>query len=742
MTQRTDPFKGPGEARALGRSVDWAATSLGAVDTWSGTLLDTVRTCLESPFPISLWCGPELVLIYNEAYRDVLGAKHPAAFGGPGPRVWEEIWDHIAPFFDQIRAGGPAIYQQDAPFLVRRADTDDGAAADGEPNAWFTFSLSPVRNRDGEIVAFLNIVSESTARVLAERASEAARAHAERAEGRLLEVFAQAPAFLAVLRGPTHVFEYVNPAYYQLVGHRELLGRSVVDALPEIRGQGFEELLDRVLETGEPFIGREVAVMISRTPESEPEQRYIDLVYYPITGADGTRSGVVAHGSDVTDHVLDRQEAQRARAAAEHADRAKSQFLATMSHEIRTPINAVMGYADLLDAGVSGDLAPDQQRYVDAIRASSNHLFGLISDVLDLAKIEAGELAVEVGEIPVRPAIAWAIQIVESQAESRGLTLGQAWECDDGVRVLGDGDRVRQILLNLLANALKFTEAGGTITVRCRTDEAAPPEAALPEMGPWVVIDVEDTGRGISADKLASVFDPFIQAESGHTRRASGTGLGLTISRRLARLMGGELTARSESGTGSCFSLWLPPAVQARAPIRVAVDQGPRTWPPEPHELPGLAPAGQTLLDAIDRVEQEWLDRLKADRRIRAAERVNRAQLADQTAPLVAAMATTLSVLEDGGGDPVLLDDAQAIQTLIARRHGHQRRRLGWGRGEVQREYQLLAEVLDAMLRREAPKRTAANLQTALAVVKRLVARAASDSLAVYDGDGDGGAPD
>jgi len=740
MTQRTDPFEGEGEARALGRAMDWSATALGPVDTWPGTLLDTVRTALESPFPIALWCGSELVLIYNDAYRAVLGAKHPAGFGRPGARVWDEIWPHIAPFFEQIRMGGPAVYQQDAPFMVRRSGTHDGlpsdaSLSDGSPNAWFTFSLSPVRDRRRDIVAFLNIVSESTARVLAERASDAARAEAERAEARLREVFAQAPAFLAVLRGPTHVFEYVNTAYYQLVGHRELVGRSVVDALPEIQGQGFEELLNSVLETGEPFVGREVAVMISRTPHSEPEQRYVDLVYYPITEADGTRSGVVAHGSDVTEHVIDRQEAQRARAEAEHANRAKSQFLATMSHEIRTPINAVMGYADLLDAGVSGTLAPEQQRYVDGIRASSKHLLGLISDVLDIAKIEAGELTVDVDEIPVRPALAWAMQIVQSQAESRGLNLVQTWECDDQVQALGDGDRVRQILLNLLSNALKFTEPGGTITVRCRLGETAPPEAALPEMGPWVVIEVEDTGRGISSEQIARIFNPFVQAESGHTRRASGTGLGLTISRRLARLMGGELTARSESGSGSCFSLWLPPAEQERTPLDAVADAASRTWPPEPHELPGLAPAGQTLLDAVERVEAEWIDRLHADGKLRVVERVNRAQLADQTAPLVAAMANTLSVLEEGGGDPGLLDDAQTIMAMIARRHGYQRRRLGWGRGELQREYQLLGEVLDATLRREAPKRTAANLHTALGVVQRLVTRAASDSLAVYDGD-------
>ena len=192
--------------------------------------------------------------------------------------------------FDQIKAGGPPIYADDAPFLVRR---ESDARDPREPNAWFTFALSPVRDDNGDIVAFMNIVSETTSRILAERSLETALRQAERAEARLREVFAQAPAFLAVLRGEDHVFEYVNTAYYQLVGHRELVGKPVWEALPEVRGQGFEDLLNTVIRTGEPFIGREIKVTVARTPDSDPEERYVDLVYYPITDEDGRRTELV-----------------------------------------------------------------------------------------------------------------------------------------------------------------------------------------------------------------------------------------------------------------------------------------------------------------------------------------------------------------------------------------------------------------------------------------------------------------
>jgi PAS domain S-box-containing protein len=731
MRGPADPFEGGGEVRRLARSLDWSATPLGAVESWSPTLRGVVRTCLESPFPINLWCGPEKVLIYNDAYRHVLGAKHPAALGSPGREVWGEIWDEIAPMFERIAAGGPPVFEEDAPFRVRRAG--DSREDVREPNAWFTFSLSGVWNEAGDLVAYLNIVSETTRRLEAERTRRAALERAERAEARLLDVFSQAPAFLAVLRGRDHVFEYVNEAYYQLVGHRELLGRPVFEALPEVRGQGFDRLLDRVLTTGEPFVGREVPARLVRTPGGEPEEVFLDLVYYPISDADGTRSGVVAHGSDVTEHVRSRREAQRARAAAEQASMAKSQFLATMSHEIRTPINAVMGYTDLLSASVAGPLTDLQRQYLEGIQASSRHLVGVVSGILDLAKIEAGELVVDVREMEAGPVVRRALEIMRPQAERGGLTLTDVWECDPGMGLLADEERVRQILLNLLSNAAKFTDPGGAITVRCAEAESATADAMLPERGPWVVISVEDTGRGIEADHLDRVFDPFIQLEAGHTRTVGGTGLGLTISRRLARLMGGELTATSRPGEGSSFSLWLTPAEQEA--ISVPPPAPVRAWPPDPDRVSGLGAAGRALLGSLTTIEDAWVDRLYDDPTLRAPERMTRAQAADQTAELVAAVAKTLYVLEEGGGDPLLLDDAESILDIVAQHHGRQRRRLGWARGELELEYRLLGEVLDATLREEAPKRTAANLEVALGAVRHLITRATAISLAVYDGD-------
>src|SRR5436305_1200956 len=309
------PFVGDSEMATRCRAVDWSTTPLGPVESWPRVLIIAVQMALESPFPINLWCGPDLLLIYNDGYRSVLGAKHPDALARCGRDVWREIWSEIEPMFESIRRGGPPVYAEDAHFSMERT----GAAPD---DAWFTFSLSPIRDDNGDVIAFLNIASETTNRVLADRALEQARNAAELAENRLREVFAQAPAFLAVLQGENHVFEFVNDAYLNVVGHRDIVGKPVLEALPEVKDQGFVEILNRVLQTGEPFIGREIPVILQRSEGRPAEHVYVDFVYQPLTDSHGRRIGVVAHGSDVTRGVMARREMAR---LLEESERARAE---------------------------------------------------------------------------------------------------------------------------------------------------------------------------------------------------------------------------------------------------------------------------------------------------------------------------------------------------------------------------------------------------------------------------------
>jgi PAS domain S-box-containing protein len=229
---------------------------------------------------------------------------------------------------------------------------------------------------------------------------------------------------------------------------------------------------------------------------------------------------------------------------AQEANRAKADFLAVMSHELRTPLNAIMGYSDLLDAEISGDLTDRQRRQIDRIRASARHLLQLIEEILSFARIESG------GE-EVRPALAEAQDIAQEAAaviEPMATSKGLAFHIDapaDPITLETDPGKARQILVNLLSNAVKFTERG-TVTLRVRVE------------GERVVFDVTDTGIGIPGDQMGRIFDPFWQVERPNTRRAGGTGLGLSVSRRYVRLLHGELKVDSEPGRGTTFSVVLP----------------------------------------------------------------------------------------------------------------------------------------------------------------------------------------
>ena len=256
------------------------------------------------------------------------------------------------------------------------------------------------------------------------------------------------------------------------------------------------------------------------------------------------------------DQLLAREREARAEAIA--ADKAKSDFLAMMSHEMRTPLNAIIGYAELLDMGIAGQLSPSQQQYVHRMDVSGRHLLSLINGLLDLAKIEADQLTVEVGTARCGAAIRHALALVEPQARARGLQVVSECAAADTMIYRGDRDRVHQILINLLSNAVQFTASGGRIMITCVQQERPSAGPGHPSGGLWARIAIHDTGIGIPPEHLDAIFDPFVQIQTGYTRTHGGIGLGLAISRRLARLMGGDITVESALGIGSAFLLWLP----------------------------------------------------------------------------------------------------------------------------------------------------------------------------------------
>lgn len=239
-----------------------------------------------------------------------------------------------------------------------------------------------------------------------------------------------------------------------------------------------------------------------------------------------------------------REEAEEAKRIAEQANRAKSDFLAVMSHELRTPLNAIGGYAELMELGIHGAVTDGQRELLDRMQRSQRHLLGLINQVLNYARIDSGNARYDISDVPLDEVLRPADAMVLPQLRAKGLRYVYSG-CDAHVNVRADRDKLQQIVLNLLANAVKFTERGGEIRLECELRDET------------VLVHVRDTGIGIPGDKLSAIFDPFVQVDPNYTRTRDGVGLGLAISRDLARGMGADLTVESVPGTGSTFTLTL-----------------------------------------------------------------------------------------------------------------------------------------------------------------------------------------
>ncbi len=275
---------------------------------------------------------------------------------------------------------------------------------------------------------------------------------------------------------------------------------------------------------------------------------------------------------DITESRQQREELARARDAAEAASRSKTEFLANMSHEIRTPMTAILGYADLLrDEGEVGRSSALRLEIIETISRAGQHLMSILDDILDLSKIEANKVATENIETPLAQLLVDVKSLVQQRAVEKGVTVNLRLEPALPERVLSDPTRLRQILINLSGNAVKFTESG-SVTIAARAEDR--------DGQSRLIIDVEDTGRGLTPPEAERLFNAFAQADGTMTRKFGGTGLGLTISRRLARLMGGDLSlAWSEPGRGSCFRLDLPlePVPGAGDPRRLEGERRPPT---------------------------------------------------------------------------------------------------------------------------------------------------------------------
>jgi signal transduction histidine kinase len=411
---------GGGAMAELVRGFDWSATELGPIESWPSCLTTMVGVMLHSRQPMFLWWGPELVQLYNDAYVPSFGVgKHPRALGQRGRDCWQEIWHIIGPQIDDVRERGKACWFEDALVPIHR----NGALED----VYWTYGYSPVFDESSRIAGVLVVCTETTARVQATAAKEAARAR--------------------------------------------------------------------------------VAALAAELQTSERELRIL---------------------------------AEK----AEHASRAKDEFLTTASHELRTPLSAILGWARLLRGG---KLEPSAyHRGLETIERNAQIQVRLIEDILDGSRIITGKLRLEIRKLDLAELVRAALDAVRPAAEAKGIALTSDLDADAAL-LAGDAERLQQVVWNLCNNAIKFTPKGGAVAV------------CLRRIGGDVELEVSDTGQGIKPDFLPHVFERFRQAEGSTTRRYGGLGLGLALVRHLVEAHGGSVSAESAGfGQGATFVVRLP----------------------------------------------------------------------------------------------------------------------------------------------------------------------------------------
>jgi PAS domain S-box-containing protein len=326
-------------------------------------------------------------------------------------------------------------------------------------------------------------------------------------------------------------------------------------------------------------------------------QRVVVVSSCPIAGPQGQTIGAVAAWHDVTDLRRSQEELLAAKNAADAANHAKSEFLANMSHEIRTPMTAILGYTDLLDNPAQS--SRQRAEHIHVIRRNGQHLMQLLSDILDLSKIEAGEMTVEKVSVDPGQLLDEVHQLMRPRALAKGIDLSTERTGDLPATVFTDPTRLRQILLNLVGNAIKFTERG-EVKIRFSRDSSAE--------HPRLRFDVSDTGIGIAADQQLNLFRPFRQADGSTTRRFGGTGLGLAICRQLALLLGGELTLFSQPGAGTTFTLLLPGTLNQDSPNDATTVSESKSFPAK--QLPESIRLTGRILVAEDGIDNQRLVRL------------------------------------------------------------------------------------------------------------------------------------
>lgn len=564
------------------RDYDWSVSPLGIPQKWPESLRTAVSIMLNSGHPMFMTWGPEQIFLFNDAYRPVLGAKVTWAMGEQFEKVWADIWHILSPAAERALAGEATWFENQKLVMQRHGYAEE---------TYFNYSYSPVRDETGAVAGMFCACTETTETVFAtRRLRETERAlrdaneslHRERevvkaANHRLMaeteflrQLFAQAPGFITVMRGPEHVFELANAAFQQLIGHRDIYQKSARNVLPDLEGQGFFELLDQVFQTGEAFVGQQRPVQLQRLPGGPSEERFVDFVYQPFFDMQGHVQGVFCQGSDVTERVqaeqalrqltesleeqikLRTQELQQAEEALRQAQKmeAVGRLTGGIAHDFNNLLLGIKGSLGLIEKRIASNRIQDISRFIALAMSSTDRAAALTHRLLAFSRRQ-----------PLAPKAIGINRLVASMEDLLRRTLGEniALElklCPKLHPILCDPNQLESAILNLAINARDAMPDGGRLTLEtlAETLNADKAQALEATPGSYICLSVTDSGVGMTPEVISHAFDPFFTTKP----LGQGTGLGLSMVYGFVHQSGGYVKIQSEVNVGTQIILALP----------------------------------------------------------------------------------------------------------------------------------------------------------------------------------------
>ncbi|MBD0305281.1 MAG: PAS domain S-box protein [Nitrospiraceae bacterium] len=570
-----------GAMGALIATKDWTITALGPIEQWPTVLTSTLGTCLTARFPMAIYWGAERFLLYNDAWKPILGDKHPWGMGRPAQEVWPEIWDSIHPLFETVWTTGKATWRGDALLLMQRFGYTE--------ECYFDYTFNPIRGESGNVEGILNVVQETTYRVLNDRRSRLMREIAFRSGSAKSEKEACEKVISAIATDTTDIpfaIMYLLKPDQQCAHLVDATGLpndnpalvSVVDLAAETDRETWPFVA--ALQKGKPTIVDDLSKRFGVLPGGSWPEPTMQALVLPIAvaGQEGIMAMLVvgvnprrqldedyAHFFEtVTSHVAIAitgakaysLEKRRAEALAE-LDRTKTAFFSNVSHEFRTPLTLMLGPVEDLLVRSRADLPPSAASQLELVNRNGLRLLRLVNTLLDFSRIEAGRVQAVFEPTDLAAFTAELASTFRSATEQAGLRL--VVDCPPLPEpVFVDREMWEKIVLNLISNAVKFTFEG-EIEVSLRESNAQSPSSlstqnsTLSTESRCVQLRVRDTGVGIPPEEMPRLFERFHRIENMRSRTHEGSGIGLALVQELVKLHGGAVRAESNLGEGTIF---------------------------------------------------------------------------------------------------------------------------------------------------------------------------------------------